>query len=112
MAGTTSNQAPAPRQPMGTPVMQSLISPIPPNTELTNYCEICIPLQKICCNELPMSLDLDIDDKEEEKTRINEKIKRTVNGRHPKPAPDSYWLLPLVLNSPNSPSNSSARAPV
>ena len=79
-----SSQAPAPSQPMNTPVTQSPTSPIPP--EHTKYHAICTPLQKICPYEFPMFLHWDKDLKEKkEMSRIKEKIKGTVKGKHPKP---------------------------
>ena len=107
----TSSQTPTPSQPIETPATQSPTSPVPP--EHTKYCPICTPLGKISLmNSLCLWTGMMMMTKKKEKTRMKEKTKMIAKGRHPKPAPDSYWLLPLLLSPPNHLSNSSARGPV
>ena len=113
-AGATTNLAPTQTsQPMDTQSTLSPTSPIPPVkfTEHTKYCAICTPLGRICLKEFPMSSDWRMMMKKE-KTRIKEKTKNIVKGKHLKPAPEFLHLLPEQLSPPNPPSNSSARCAV
>ena len=62
-------------------------------------------------NSLCLQTGMKMTKKKKEKTGMKEKIKNIVEGKWSKPAPDSYWLLPLLLSLPNPPSNSSASSP-
>ena len=51
---TASNQGPTPTQPAGVPAAHY------PNLSLssdTKYCEVCIPLGRLCPNKYPLTLD-------------------------------------------------------
>ena len=107
---STPSQAPAPSQSVNTPVVQCSTSPIP--LEHTKYYVICTPLGNICPNEYPMCSDWNKDLKEEDRKNQEIENQMTVKGRHLKQAPNSHWLLPLLLGHPNPPLNSYARGPV
>ena len=66
----------------------------------------------VLTNSLCLQTGMKMMKKKKGKIRMKEKIKKIMKKRHPKPAPDSYELLPLLLSPPNPPSNSSARVPV
>ena len=51
---TASSQAPAPTQPVEVPAAQSPTLPLCPDTR---YCAVCTPLEKLCPNEYPITLD-------------------------------------------------------
>ena len=99
--GATS-QAPTPSQPMNTPVVQFLTSLVP--LKHTKYFAMCTSLGKICPNKsLCPWTGMKISKEKRGKIRRKEKIKIIVKGRHPKPTPDSHWLLPSLLSPPDPP---------